>query len=61
MKILDEDGKIIKKEPLRCLDIAGGIGDISFKILDKAWQDSPDCKYFIIINFNIFLELSARI
>ena len=43
-KILDESGKVIKKEPLRILDVAGGTGDISFRILDKAWHDSPDCK-----------------
>ena len=27
---------------MRCLDVAGGTGDISFRILDKAWQDSPE-------------------
>ena len=43
-KILDEDGKVIRKEPLRILDVAGGTGDIGFRILDKAWRDSPDCK-----------------
>ena len=36
-KIMDEDGKVIKREPLRILDVAGGTGDISFRILDKAW------------------------
>jgi 2-methoxy-6-polyprenyl-1,4-benzoquinol methylase len=36
-KILDDKGKIISTEPLRCLDVAGGTGDISFRILDKAW------------------------
>ena len=44
-KVLDEEGKIIKSEPLRCLDVAGGTGDITFRILDKAWKDSPDRKY----------------
>jgi ubiquinone/menaquinone biosynthesis methyltransferase len=24
------------------LDVAGGTGDISFRILDKAWKDSPE-------------------
>lgn len=43
-KILDQDGKVLRHEPLRCLDVAGGTGDISFRILDKAWQDSPDRK-----------------
>jgi len=41
-KFLDEEGRVIRTEPLRCLDVAGGTGDISFRILDKAWQDSPD-------------------
>ena len=36
-KHLDENGKVIKTEPMRCLDVAGGTGDISFRILDKAW------------------------
>lgn len=41
-RVLDESGKVIGTEPLRCLDVAGGTGDISFRILDKAWKDSPD-------------------
>ena len=36
-KNLDDQGKIVSTEPLRCLDVAGGTGDISFRILDKAW------------------------
>jgi hypothetical protein len=43
-KLLNEKGQVIGYEPLRCLDVAGGTGDISFRILDKAWEDSPDCK-----------------
>jgi ubiquinone/menaquinone biosynthesis C-methylase UbiE len=27
--------------PLRCLDVAGGTGDISFKILEKSRRDNP--------------------
>ena len=41
-KILDDKGMVISSEPLRCLDVAGGTGDISFRILDKAWGDSPE-------------------
>uniref|UniRef100_A0A7S3N1R4 2-methoxy-6-polyprenyl-1,4-benzoquinol methylase, mitochondrial n=1 Tax=Strombidium inclinatum TaxID=197538 RepID=A0A7S3N1R4_9SPIT len=41
-KILDDKGNIVSTEPLRILDVAGGTGDISFRILDKAWQDSPE-------------------
>ena len=33
---------VTSSEPLKCLDVAGGTGDISFRILDKAWQDSPE-------------------
>jgi len=40
-KVLDDKGVVISSEPLRCLDVAGGTGDISFRILDKAWRDSP--------------------
>lgn len=41
-KVLDDTGKVIKSEPLRCLDVAGGTGDISFRILAKAKKDSPE-------------------
>jgi demethylmenaquinone methyltransferase/2-methoxy-6-polyprenyl-1,4-benzoquinol methylase len=41
-KVLDDKGVVISSEPLRCLDVAGGTGDISFRILDKAWSDSPE-------------------
>lgn len=30
-----------KEEPLGILDVAGGTGDISFKILEKARKDQP--------------------
>ena len=41
-RVLDEQGKLVKSEPLKCLDVAGGTGDITFRILDKAWKDSPE-------------------
>ena len=41
-KVLDDKGVVISSEQLRCLDVAGGTGDISFRILDKAWKDSPE-------------------
>ena len=44
--ILDEHRKVISSEPLRCLDVAGGTGDISFKILEKAKLDSPGGKSY---------------
>ena len=40
-KIMDENLDVIDTEPLKILDVAGGTGDISFKILDKARQDDP--------------------
>ena len=42
-KTFDENDKLLKVEPLKILDVAGGTGDISFRILDKAWKDSPEC------------------
>ena len=43
-RILDDEGLVIRSEPLRVLDVAGGTGDISFRILDKACEDSPNRK-----------------
>jgi 2-methoxy-6-polyprenyl-1,4-benzoquinol methylase len=40
-KILNSKGEVDKQEPLRILDVAGGTGDISFRILEKAKKDSP--------------------
>lgn len=45
-KVLNEKGEVIKEEPLRILDVAGGTGDISFRIYDKAIKDSPGCRYY---------------
>ena len=38
-KIFDENRELLDEVPLRCLDVAGGTGDISFRILDKARAD----------------------
>ena len=35
-KIMDENLEVIDTAPLKVLDVAGGTGDISFKILEKA-------------------------
>lgn len=40
-KILDENLEIVDEVPLKCLDVAGGTGDISFRILEKARIDDP--------------------
>lgn len=41
-KVLDEKGHVLSSDPLRILDVAGGTGDIAFRILDKAWVDCPE-------------------
>ena len=30
-----KDGKVVKREPIKILDVAGGTGDIAFRIIDK--------------------------
>ncbi len=39
-KITDEKGNIKGEEPLKVLDVAGGTGDISFRIYDKAKSEA---------------------
>ena len=39
-KVTDEKGAVIGEEPLKILDVAGGTGDISFRMHDKAKSDS---------------------
>jgi ubiquinone/menaquinone biosynthesis C-methylase UbiE len=34
-------------EPLKILDVAGGTGDISFRIHEKAAKDSPGSKFYV--------------
>jgi 2-methoxy-6-polyprenyl-1,4-benzoquinol methylase len=38
-KVYNEKREQIDEVPLRCLDVAGGTGDISFRILEKAKLD----------------------
>lgn len=45
-KVLNEKGEIIKEEKLRILDVAGGTGDISFRIYDKAKKDYHGSNFF---------------
>jgi 2-methoxy-6-polyprenyl-1,4-benzoquinol methylase len=40
-KIFNEKREVIDEVPLKCLDVAGGTGDISFRILEKAKADQP--------------------
>lgn len=35
-RIMDEQGNVIGEEPIKVLDVAGGTGDIAFKIYEKA-------------------------
>lgn len=46
------------QEPLKILDVAGGTGDISFRIHDKATKDSPGSK---VLGNDHLLELSVDI
>ena len=40
-KVLNDDYEVIDEVPLKILDVAGGTGDISFRILEKARRDVP--------------------
>ncbi len=43
-KITDEKGQVTGEERLKVLDVAGGTGDISFRIHDKAKSDNGGSK-----------------
>lgn len=47
-KILNDQGEIVKEEPLKIIDVAGGTGDISFRILDKAKSDNFGSNFTLI-------------
>ena len=51
-KQLNEKGEVQSEERLKMIDVAGGTGDISFRILNKAKKDSPGSKkaLFLIID-----------
>jgi 2-methoxy-6-polyprenyl-1,4-benzoquinol methylase len=40
-KVMNEKGEVVEEVPLKILDVAGGTGDISFRILEKARRDWP--------------------
>jgi ubiquinone/menaquinone biosynthesis C-methylase UbiE len=40
-KVYNDKRELIEEVPLKCLDVAGATGDISFRILDKAKEDQP--------------------
>ena len=40
-KVLNAEHEVVDEVPLKILDVAGGTGDISFRILEKARRDSP--------------------
>jgi len=44
-RLVSDKGEQLGEEPIRVLDVAGGTGDISFRIYDKARKDSPGCKW----------------
>ena len=56
-KVLNSKGEVEEQVALKVLDVAGGTGDISFRILDKARADSPGS----INSFIIFLGLAVNI
>ena len=35
-KVINDKREVVDEVPMRCLDVAGGTGDISFRILEKA-------------------------
>jgi ubiquinone/menaquinone biosynthesis C-methylase UbiE len=39
-KVTDEKGAVIGEEPLKILDVAGGTGDISFRMHEKAKSEA---------------------
>ena len=43
-KVYDEKGVIKAEEPLKALDVAGGTGDISFRIYEKASKEASGSK-----------------
>lgn len=55
-KVLNDFGETKSEERLKILDVAGGTGDISFRILNKAKKDAPGCK--IISNLRFYRALS---
>ena len=57
-KNLNEKGEVIGEEPLKVLDVAGGTGDIAFRILDKAKQDSPGCKLLTKSKNDVYRTIS---
>ena len=49
-KIYDKFGEVVGEEPLKVLDIAGGTGDITFRILEKAKKDNPESKFYAFLS-----------
>ena len=43
-KITDEKGQVTGEEPLKMLDVAGGTGDISFRVHEKAVKEAVGSK-----------------
>ena len=43
-KRIIENGKIVNYEQVNIIDVAGGTGDIAFKILEKQKRWDPDLK-----------------
>lgn len=56
-KRIIEHGKIISSEQVRVLDVAGGTGDIAFKILNSQRRYDPDLKNIKVTVFDINGEM----
>lgn len=45
-KELDDKGQLKASHPIKVLDVAGGTGDISFRIHEKAKAEAVGCKHW---------------
>jgi len=52
-KVTDEKGAVIGEEPLKILDVAGGTGDISFRMHEKAKSEATAGSKESLSNENI--------
>ena len=58
-KITDDKGQVvIGEEPLKMLDVAGGTGDITFRIHEKAAKESVGSKHYQV--FTLLFRASRR-
>lgn len=51
-KIQDDKGNVVGEEPLKMLDVAGGTGDISFRIHEAAQKQALGSNSFVHITLS---------